>query len=98
MGDGVELGLLNGFVEAGVQGVQDVHDGDEGGRGDGRLNGDAPWKPGCDHLHDLGWWVGSGHREVGVVNANPVWVRWPCDVKANTLRVGKKVMKRGRGR
>ena len=82
-------------MEAGVQGVQDVHDSDEGGGG--RLNGDAPRKAGCDHLHDFSGWVGSGHREVGVVDANPVWVRRPGNVKTNTLGVGKKVMKRGRG-
>ena len=93
MGDGVELGLLNGFVEAAVQGVQDIHDGDEGGGGGSRLDGDAPRKPWCDNLHDLGGWVGSGHREVGVVDADPVWVRWPGNVKTNTLGVGKKIMK-----
>jgi len=98
VGDSVELGLFNGFVEAGVQGVQDVHDGDEGGGGGSRLNGDTPGEAGCDHLHDLSGRVGGGHRKVGVVDADLIWVRWPGNVKTDTLGVGEEVMKRGRGR
>lgn len=91
--DGVELGLLNGFVEAGVQGVQNVQDGDERGGGGSRLDSDAPGESGRDHLHDLSGWVRSGHREVGMVDTKPVWVWWEGDVETSTLGFGKEVMK-----
>ena len=42
LGDGVEFSLINGLVEASVQRMQDIQDGDEGGGCGDRLNGDAP--------------------------------------------------------
>lgn len=94
-GDGVELSLLDGLVQAGVQGVQDIHDGDKGRGGGSRLDGDAPGKPGCDNFHDLSRRVCSGHRKVSVVDVEPVWVWWEGNVKTNTLRASEDVMKRG---
>lgn len=98
LGDGVELGLFNGFVQAGVQGVQDVQYGDKRKGGGGRLDSNAPGKPGCDDAHDLGRRVSSGHGKMRVINMESVWVWWKGDIEANTLWVGKEVMERGRGK
>lgn len=96
-GDGIEFSLLNGFVQAGVQGVQDIQDGDEWRRGSSGFDGDAPGKSGCGHFHGLDRRVCSGHRKARVRDAKSVRVWWEGNVKTSTLRVGKKVMKRRRG-
>jgi hypothetical protein len=98
VGDGVELGLFNGLVEAGVQGVQNVQDSDEGGGSGNRLGGDDPGKPGCDNLHGLSRRVGSGHRKAGVMDTKLVWVWWEGDVKAGVLGFCEEIVKRGWGR
>lgn len=98
LGDGVELGLFDGLVQAGVQGVHDIQDGDKGRGGGSRLDDNAPRKPGCDNIHDLGRRVCSGHGKVRVVNVESVWVRWKGDIKTNTPWVGKEVMERGWGK
>jgi hypothetical protein len=98
LGDSVEFSLLNGLVEAGVQRVQDIQDGDDTGGCGGRLDNDTPRQSGRNDLHELGRRVGSGHREVGLVDTESVWVRWERNVETDALGVGKEVMKRGWGR
>lgn len=93
-GDGVELSLLNGFVQGGIQGVEDIQDGDERRRGGSGFGDDVPGESGGDNFHDLDRRVCSGHRKVRVGDAKPVRVRWEGDVKTNTLSVDKEVMKR----
>lgn len=82
-------------MQAGVQGMQDVQDGDKGRGGGGRLDSDAPGKPVCHYFHDLGRRMRSGHREMGKGDAEPVWVWGERDVKACSLGVGKEIMKGG---
>lgn len=85
-------------MQAGVQGVQDIQDGDERRRGSNGFDGDAPGKSRCDNFHDLHRRVCSGHRKAGVRDAKPVRVRWEGDVKTSTLGAGKKIMKRRWGK
>ena len=96
-GNGIELGLFNGLVQAGVQRVQDIQDGDEGRGGGSRLDDNAPGKPRRDNMHNLSWRVCSGHRKVRVVDLELelVWVWWKGNIETNTLWVGKEVMERG---
>ena len=94
LGQGVEFGVLNGFVQVGVHGVQDIQDGDEGG-GSSRLDSDAPRKSGRDNCHDPCWRVCSSHRKVRERDAEAVRVCWEGNIKAGTTGVGKEIMQRG---
>jgi hypothetical protein len=91
LGDGVELGVLNGLAQVDVQGVQDIQDGNEG-RGSSRLNSDAPRKSRCDNRHDPCRRVCSGHGKVRVGDTKPVRVWWEGDINADTTGAGKEIM------
>lgn len=97
VGNGVELGTFDGLVQAGIQGMQNIQDGDKGGGGS-RLNSKVPGKPGCNDIHDVGWRVCSGHGKMRMMNMKSIWVWWEGDIKMSTLWVGKEVMKRGWGK
>ena len=68
--------------------MQDIQDSDERGGCGSRLDGECPRQPGCSNLHELDWWMGSGHREVGLVDTEPVWVRWKCNFETDALGKG----------